>query len=186
MIKEKIERFSKKKSEQELGAGFDHFTRVYRVAKELAKKAKLKYDDEVLHAASFLHDIELENPHEELSLKLAIEFLQKNGFQKTKIEHVKEVILNHTPKRAPKSNEAKLLHDADLLDFLGATGVARLSYATAAWWEEYTLQNVIDRVKKFRKIAYNNLVLSVSKRIAKNKIKFMDKAIKQLEKENGE
>jgi hypothetical protein len=80
----------------------------------------------------------------------------------------------------PDSMEAKLLHDADLLDLIGATGIVRLS---AACNIKCTVIEALDYIKKHRDLAYKNLILDKSKELAEDKIKFMDDAIKQIEKE---
>lgn len=179
IMKEEIEKFAAKKLGREVAAGIDHFRRVY----EIAKKLGLKYDDEILHAACFLHDVSEEEPHQEDAAKITGEFLPSINFPKEKISKVKEAILEHVSSGNPKSNEAILLHDADLLDFLGATGIVRLSIGAWDWMEKYSLKEFLEVFKKFRKIAYENLVLEKSKKIAGKKIKFMDEAIKELGEE---
>ncbi len=178
-MKEKIEKFASEKLGNEVAAGIDHFKRVYEIAKQL----ELEYDDEILHAACFLHDVCEDEPHQEDASRIASEFLSKIGFSKENISKVQESIIEHTPEGKPKSNEAILLHDADLLDFLGATGIVRLAIGAWDWMEKESLKEFVDVYKNFRKTAYEGLVLDRSKKIAKQKIKFMDEAISELEKE---
>jgi uncharacterized protein len=178
-MKKLIEDFAVKKLGRELAAGMDHFRRVYKLAKSLG----LKDDDQVLHAACFLHDVSEEEPHQKGAAKTAEEFLKKINFPKSKIPLVKEAILEHVPLGKPKGKEAILLHDADLLDFLGATGVTRLSIGAWDWMGKDSLEGILEVLKKFRKLASENLVLPKSRELAQEKIKFMDQAIEQLEKE---
>lgn len=178
-MKKSIEKFAAKKLGKELAAGIDHFQRVYKLAKLL----RLKYDDQVLHAACFLHDVSEDEPHQKFAATTAEEFLKSINFPKEKIPLVKKAILEHVPLGKPKSNEAILLHDADLLDFLGATGVTRLSIGAWDWMEKNSLEGILEVLKRFRKLASENLVLPKSKKLAKEKIRFMDKTIKQLGKE---
>jgi uncharacterized protein len=180
-LKEKIEAYSKNKSGREFGAGFDHFKRVYATAKKLS--STMNYDDEILHAACFLHDIELEEPHARLSAKRARKFLETIEFPKEKIEAVVDAIKGHIPTMRPELMEAKILHDSDLLDFLGATGVVRLSAASPLWWNKSSLSEALEVIKKYRDLCYKNLILERSKEMAEDKIKFMDDAIKQIERE---
>jgi uncharacterized protein len=116
------------------GHNIDHVLRVYRLCLTLAKG--LKVDNEVLRAATLLHDIggakELadksgKTDHAVESAKIAEPFLERLGFSKEKIEHIKSCIISHRFKngREPESLEAELLFDADKLDALGAIGVAR-------------------------------------------------------------
>jgi uncharacterized protein len=178
-FRRKIEAFSRKRLGDDPVAGFDHFKRVYRIAKKLGKG----YDDEILHAACFLHDIVQKEPHHKLSAREAKRFLLKIGFPREKIHAVEEVILNHIARGKPKSKEGILLHDADLLDFLGAVGFARLSIAAFAWEEVSELSEVLSFIKKFRRRAYKNLILKKSKQTARVRVRAMDLFIKKLEKE---
>ena len=181
--KEKIINFATKQLDNEVAAGIDHFKRDYHLAQVLAKKESLKFNEKILFAATFLHDVSEDEPHWTGAAKLAGKFLKKIDFSYVEVKEVQHAILEHTPNGKPKSVEAKLLHDADLLDFLGATGIVRLSIGAWDWMGKSSLQEFLEVFKKFRKIASEGLVLKASKDLAKDKIKFMDLAIKQLEKE---
>ena len=179
-MKKEIEKYAKQKMENDLAAGYDHFKRVYEISKTLSDK----FDDEVLHAVCFLHDIALDEPRGKLEWRGAEEFLKGIGFPKEKLEAVKEAVINHVPKGNPKTKEGILLHDADLIDLVGATGVVRLSIGAQEWgFEAKTLKDVLDVLKKFRRLAYDNLILDESKKIVQTKVKIMDDVIKSLEKE---
>jgi len=178
-MRDKIENFAAEKLEDEVAAGIDHFQRVYGIAKSLG----LDYDNETLHAACFLHDVCEEEPHWEDAAKKAGEFLSTIDFPQEKIPVVQEAILHHISSAKPESNEAILLHDADLIDFLGATGIVRLSIGAWDWMGKESLAEFISVFKKFRKDAYEGLVLEESKKRVEEKIKFMDLAIGELEKE---
>jgi uncharacterized protein len=181
--KEKIVTFATEQLGNEVAAGIDHFKRDYNIAQVLAKKEGLKFNDKILFAATFLHDVSEDEPHWIGAAKIAGKFLKTINFSDVEIKEVQQAILEHTPNGKPKSVESKLLHDADLIDFLGATGIARLSIGAWDWMEKKSLQEFLEVFKKFRKIASEGLVLKASKELAKDKIKFMDLAIKQLEKE---
>ncbi len=181
-MREEIENFAKEELKGKLPAGFDHFKRTYK----LAKKLNDEFDDEILHAATFLHDIgQGEDPHQKKSAEIASEFLNRIKFPENKIDLVWDAIINHVPTGNPISVEAKMLHDADLLDFLGATGIARLSGMTAEdWWEKDSLSGVLDIWENFcLGLCAENLILDRSKEFSKNKIELTKAAIKQLKKE---
>jgi uncharacterized protein len=180
-MKEKIETYSKNKTGSEISSGFDHFKRVYATAKKIS--SLMNYDDEILHAACFLHDIDLQEPRVRMSAKKARKFLETMDFPKDKIELVIDAIKGQTPSMRPESMEARLLHDADLLDLIGATGIVRLSAAAHPWWNKSTLSDALETIKKYRDLAYKNLIMDKSKELAEDKIKFMDDAIKQIGKE---
>jgi len=100
----------------------------------LAKDKDL--DLEVLKSAAFLHDIggikELNDPtgqtdHAIVGAEMAEPILRDLDFSEDKIKHIKECIISHRYKtdNRPKTEEAKILFDADKLDALGALGIAR-------------------------------------------------------------
>ena len=104
------------------------------------------------------------------------------NFPEEKITFVKKAIITHLPNGQPTTNEGVLLHDADLLDFLGAIGITRLSIAAWDWFGAKDMTEVIKTLKKYREV-YNSLVLDESKKLASNKTIVMDMFIKQLEDE---
>lgn len=115
--------------------GLAHAERDYLLAKELAAKSHLKVDDDVLFAAAFLHDMGGFPPfakegvdHADRSAELCHTVLLPAGFPLEKIEAVRDAIETHSyySQDEPMTPEAKVLHDADTLDFLGAVGVARI------------------------------------------------------------
>ncbi len=182
MERKEIENYAEEKLSNNLPAGLDHFKRVYAVAKTLAED----YDDEVLHAAAFLHDIIQDEPHQKLSAEHAVKWLREHNFPEEKLAKVKETIENHTPNGKPQCIEAKMLHDADILDFLGATGIARISGLTAQdWFECKTLKELLEKVWLgfLLNTCSTHLTLAKSKKLAKPKIDFLKQAIKHLKDE---
>jgi uncharacterized protein len=162
-----------------LARGFDHVNRVYHLAKQLEDE----YDDEVLYAATYLHDIILTEPHQLQSAEKAEAVLHEVGFQPVKIAQVKEAILNHIPEGNPKSTEGKMLHDADMLDSLGMSGIARLAIGAFFWKGAKSLVDVLSHIREYKERAENHLILDKSRRLAKEKIGFMEKALEQLDRE---
>ncbi len=85
----------------------------------------------VIELAALLHDIgrsgTVEKTHAESSAGLAETILQKNGYSQEIILQVKEAVIAHSRETCePQSLEAKILYDADKLDYVGAVGIARL------------------------------------------------------------
>ena len=113
--------------------GTAHSVRDYDVAKWIAATDHLTYDDDVLFAAAYLHDIAGFPPwekagidHQDRGADLMDSVLTGFGFPAEKIGKVKDAIRTHMPDRAPGAAvESQLLHDADGLDWLGAIGIAR-------------------------------------------------------------
>jgi HD superfamily phosphodiesterase len=162
-----------------LARGFDHCNRVYHIAKQLEDS----YDDDVLYAATYLHDIIFSEPHQLGSAEKAEAVLHEVGFEPEKIVLVKEAILNHIPEGTPPFKEAKMLHDADILDSLGMAGFTRLAIGAFFLRGAKTLQDVLTLLKEYKERAVSHLVLARSKELARERIEFMDKALRQLERE---
>lgn len=113
--------------------GASHSARDYELAKELAALDKVKVDDDVLYAASYLHDVAAFAPfakanvdHQDEAASIVASLLEGTGFPMAKIEAVRGAIRTHMYGRDPVGAEAIYLHDADALDWLGAIGVARI------------------------------------------------------------
>jgi uncharacterized protein len=138
--------------------GIAHSERDYQVTKALAQKETFALDEDVLFAAAFLHDIgglagfEKEGvDHAVRSVEVVEPLLPKWGFPMTKWPQVKEMILGHVyygP--APSSLPAQAFRDADVIDFLGSMGVARiLAITTEAGHASPVLKPLVDTLKSF-------------------------------------
>ena len=113
--------------------GASHSARNYELAKELAAADGVALDDDVLYAASYLHDVAAFAPfrkpdidHQDEAARIVGSLLEGTGFPMAKIAAVQGVIRTHMYERDPAGPEAIYLHDADALDWLGAIGVARI------------------------------------------------------------
>jgi uncharacterized protein len=115
---------------------FSHQQRLYWLAVQLAEGRP--YDDDVLYAAAWMHDLGVfvghrpESPaalaawdHVAYAASHVPPILKRLGFPEGKIEAVIEAIRTHLPARKPKSFEGTLLRDADILEQLGAIAVLR-------------------------------------------------------------
>jgi len=199
----------------------DHVMRVYNLCLHLAENRKIDMD--VLKASALLHDIARvkedsdstgKTDHAILSSKMAIPILKKLGFSDDKVEHIKNCIISHRYRTGnePKTEEAKILFDADKLDALGAIGTARgfvwvgrndaKIYAKTNI-KKYIRKNLGGHVNgriqdktqhspqvefetKFKYIP-NKLFTRKGKMIGKKRLKFMQEFFERMEKEvNGE
>jgi HD superfamily phosphodiesterase len=113
--------------------GYSHCLRDYALARELAVADHITLDDDVLFAASYLHDMAAFAPwedvkvdHSDVGARVVDTVLKGTGFPMEKIEAVRSAIRTHMYYRDPVGAEALYLHDADALDWLGAVGVARI------------------------------------------------------------
>ena len=113
---------------------FSHQPRLYALACELAEGFSL--DDDILYAACWLHDLGVfighrpEDPallatwdNVAYAIAQTPPLLQRFGFPADKIAAVQAAIRDHHPQARPTALEAILLHDADLLELLGAVGL---------------------------------------------------------------
>ncbi len=108
----------------------DHALRVKEWGKLLAEKEGA--DSTVIELAALLHDIgrsgAIEKTHAESSAGLAVNILRKTGYSEDIVLRVRDAVMAHSREAGhePKTIEAKILYDADKLDFVGAIGLGRL------------------------------------------------------------
>jgi uncharacterized protein len=116
----------------------NHVMRVYNLCLELARYEP-SVDLDVLRTAALLHDIArakedkhghvhlLDIDHALLGAEMSDKILRDLGYSEEKIEHIKHCIASHRfrGENSPRTLEAKILAEADKLDVLGATGIAR-------------------------------------------------------------
>jgi hypothetical protein len=113
--------------------GYSHSVRDYDVAKALALSDLVTVDDDVLFAAAYLHDIAGFAPwaktgvdHADQGADVVGPILLPAGFPAAKLAAVQAAIRTHMYQRDPAGPEARYLHDADAVDWLGAIGAARI------------------------------------------------------------
>jgi len=115
---------------------FGHQPRLYALARQVG--AGYKYDDDVLFAAAWLHDLGVFSGHrpedpEELArwdnvayaVERAPSLLTDMGFPVEKVNAVVEAIRTHQSTAHPITIEGVILRDADILEQLGAIGILR-------------------------------------------------------------
>ncbi len=179
-MKNVIQQYAKDLTAGRLASGYEHSYRIYHLAREIGNG--MEYDDEVLHAACFLHDIERMVDHPRGSAEKAKVILTETGFPAGKIGLVTRVILSHMPGSTPDLVEARLLHDANLLDSIGAIGFARLSIGAFFWHHYKTLEDVIGMLEEELSNT-NHFIFPKSKEMAGAKEKFSRRAIDQFKEE---
>jgi uncharacterized protein len=118
---------------------YGHQPRLYALTREIAALTPtLAYDDDIVYAAAFLHDLGVfighrpEDPaalaawdHVAYTCTQAPAILTRLGFPTPKIPAVLAAIREHQPHDIPTTPEATLLRDADILEQLGAIGILR-------------------------------------------------------------
>ncbi len=115
---------------------FGHQPRLYALTREVGRG--LDYDDDVVFAAAWLHDLGVfagHRPEEPEALarwdntayamERAPDLLRPMNFPPEKVDAVVEAIRTHQPGAQPTSIEGTILRDADILEQLGAIGIVR-------------------------------------------------------------
>jgi len=174
--------------------GTAHSVRDYDVAKWIAATDHLTYDDDVLFAAAYLHDIAGFAPwekqgidHQDRGAELMDSVLTGFGFPAGKIEKVKDAIRTHMPDRAPGAAvESQLLHDADGLDWLGAIGIARDMSIVDANGGEPGFGWALNRLREDAAKVPALLVTKAGKREAERRLAVTRAFLKDLESETKE
>jgi len=129
--------------------GFDHILRVYRMAEKIA--AAEGADLEIVRAAALLHDAEGSDPtdktkrklHHHTSAEFAGEILLTENWSAQRIAAVQHCIRAHRFRdlsEPPQTLEAQIIFDADKLDAIGASGLARvIAFVTQTGQPLYTI-----------------------------------------------
>jgi uncharacterized protein len=112
---------------------WDHTQRVVKNALHLCKREGA--DQFIIHAAALLHDVS--RPQEDTSkgkichaihgAKSAKQILKKYDLDAESINTISHCVKSHRFRNSitPETIEAKIIHDADKLDAIGAVGIAR-------------------------------------------------------------
>jgi uncharacterized protein len=115
---------------------YGHQPRLYALTQKVGEG--LTYDDDIVFAAAWLHDIGVfvgnrtEDPkllgqwdHVAYACERTPGIMRDAGFPEDKIPAVLDAIRTHQPKDDPQTIEAAILRDADILEQLGAIGLLR-------------------------------------------------------------
>ena len=176
---------------------FGHQPRLYALTKQIGQS--LTYDDDVVFAAVWLHDLGVfigHRPESEEALKTwnhvayitekAPAILEEAGFPTEKIPAVLEVIRTHQPHDTPVTLEAKIARDADILEQLGAIGITRTLAKLGSDTRFHTFTDALHALKKQLETLPAKLHLETSKTLAAPKLKTMQAFIESIESEGGQ
>lgn len=177
--------------------------RVFETCKELIKKYKKEVNEEVILTAAIFHDVgktkldteekikkDWDN-HPKFGAKITREILRKEGFENAFIERVANLVKHHDdrPNKVDmiRSDELKILQDADLLADMGIASFIR-PFLYSGKNKRKTIDNV-NYIKK-QSMTHNNgglpkdniykLNLGISKKKAKKLIRESDKLNKKI------
>ena len=176
---------------------FGHQPRLYALTKQIGQG--LTYDDDVVFAAVWFHDLGVfigHRPEDEDALKTwdhvayitekAPAILTEAGFPEEKIPDVLEVIRTHQPHDTPITLEATIARDADILEQLGAIGITRTLAKLGSDTRFLTFTDALKALKKQLETLPTKLHLETSRILAAPKLKVMQTFIESLESEGGD
>ena len=164
---------------------FEHQPRLYALAKRLG--AGHSYDDDVLYAAAWMHDLGVfaghrpDDPtdlafwdHVAYALARTPDLLRSWGFPQDKIPAVLETIRTHLPSRRASSIEGTLLRDADILEQLGAIGIVRMVSKVGRDTRYPTHRHALLALKKSCHELPQGLELPLAREMALDRVRVME------------
>jgi uncharacterized protein len=175
---------------------FGHQPRLYALTQQIGQGHT--YDDDVVFAAVWLHDLGVfigHRPEDEATLKTwdhvayitekAPAILKEAGFPEDKIPAVLEVIRTHQPHDTPLTTEATIARDADILEQLGAIGITRTLAKLGSDTRFCTFTEALRALKKQLTTHPSQLRLETSKNLAIPRIAALQSFVEALESEGG-
>lgn len=175
---------------QSVAHRMDHIQRVLSNSCDLAEYYP-EADLELLKLSALLHDIcqpfDRKEEHVKLSVNMAREILQEVGYPAERAEKVLRIISEHSTEcisiNRPTSIEAKILFDADKLDGLGASGIARV-FALFGQQGKVPLEAVPWYLHKM-KAASENIQTEQGRLLATERSKYVLDFIERIKAENN-
>ena len=175
---------------------FGHQPRLYALTQLIGQA--LTYDDDIVFAAVWLHDLGVfigHRPETEEALKTwdhvayviekAPAILKEAAFPEEKIPAVLEVIRTHQPHDTPLTLEATIARDADILEQLGAIGITRTLAKLGSDTRFCTFTEALHALKNHLATLPGQLQLETSKALAIPRMQIMQSFIDSLEAEGG-
>jgi uncharacterized protein len=171
-----------------------HQPRLYALTRLVGRG--LAYDDDVVYAAAWLHDLGVfvgHRPEDPVQLsgwdnvgyamKQAPAALLQAGFPTTKVAQVVEAIRTHQPHLSPSSIEGMILRDADILEQLGAIGILRVAAKIGRDTRYPTFTDAATTLRKALAELPGNLHLDTAKTLAGPRIALLEAFLQELDQE---
>ncbi len=187
--------------------GFDHSRRVARLAVKIGTIEKA--DCEVVEIGALLHDIGLvslawarralgkdesdyqdfitqylldTNDHGKIGAIIARKFLEQNGYPENKIKQVTTIVSEH-PTTTQTTMESGVVADADKLDALGATWVARAFQRTNAFNRTLRIESIPEKYFKGKERFLDHFYSRSAREMAVQRYRFLNAFNEQFQKE---
>lgn len=170
---------------QEYGGewGIKHTRRLLKIISIISEE--IQYNNYAIIISAYLHDWGAytkwavpDVEHAVRSRQVAEEFLKANKCEKDLMKLILECIESHHSATNNNSIEAKLLSDADALDFLGVAGVLR-DFSK----KPKNLRKAYETVEMRRNALPGRLLLDKSREIAEKRVRLMDELLIEFEHE---
>lgn len=176
---------------------FGHQPRLYALAVRLG--GGIEYDDDVLFASAWLHDLgvflghrpsDLEQlahwDHVPYTIARSRELLAGWGFPPHKLDAVAEAIRTHQPQDEPVCMEAVLLRDADILEQLGAVGALRALAKTGRDTRYPTFSSVLPVLRRAAEVLPSKVRLESARALAAPRVKLLEQFLAAIADEAGD
>ncbi|MDD5349547.1 MAG: HD domain-containing protein [Chthoniobacteraceae bacterium] len=173
---------------------FSHQPRLYALARQLGEGKS--YDDDVLFAAAWLHDLGIfvgHRPEDPAALAAwdhvayirgrAPELLRGFGFPEEKICAVLTAIAEHLPTADPGTPEGMLLRDADILEQLGAVGILRTVSKVGRDTRFFTFRDALAQLHRNASELPGKLRLAEARREAEPRLRVLEEFLAAAEAE---
>jgi uncharacterized protein len=161
---------------------FSHQPRLYALTRDVG--AGHTYDDDIVFAAVWLHDLGVfvghrpEEPNAlakwdcvSYAMKQTPGVLKSIGFPAEKIFTVVEAIRTHQPQENPTTIEGIIVRDADILEQLGAVAVLRTVCKIGRDTRFQTFPDVLRALQKNEATLFSQLKLPAARNLAEPRLK---------------
>ncbi len=181
--------------EAQPGDKFGHQPRLYALTGQIG--AGHDYDDDVVFAAAWLHDLGVFTGHrpegEEAlarwnnvvyAVERAPALLATMGFPVEKTGAVLEAIRTHQPAEHPTAIEGTILRDADILEQLGAIGVLRAVCKIGRDTRFPTFTTAVELLRKALATLPGQIRLESARELARPKIQALEAFLQAVDEES--
>jgi uncharacterized protein len=176
---------------------FSHQPRLYALTQAVG--AGQSYDDDVVFAAVWLHDLGVfigHRPEDPAALaawdcvayamQMTPGVLGKFGFPPEKIPAVVEVIRTHQPQAKPTTIEGVIVRDADILEQLGAISILRTVCKIGRDTRFQTFPDAVRLLQKNADTLPGQLALPAARQLAKPRLQALRNFLAATETELAE
>jgi uncharacterized protein len=173
---------------------FSHQPRLYALTREVG--AGQNYDDDVVFAAVWLHDLGVfigHRPEDSAALakwdnvayamQRTPELLKQFGFPAEKIPAVVGAIRTHQPQDNPVTLEGIILRDADILEQLGAVTVLRTVCKIGRDTRFHTFPDALRVLRKNAEVLPGQIKLPTARKLAESRLKVLRQFLDAAEAE---